>query len=85
MQNLPQFLNRHDVGRIRLRLRRVLRAPSGQRAPEQTTSSGDAGRYQPLRWRAEPSGHIGLRKAEAGETPLSAEEIKHGRHIGAIL
>lgn len=84
MQQLPERINPAALGRLRLRLFGVLRAPGGQRAPEQATSSGDAGGYRALSWRAEPPRHPGIRQAEIGETPLSVEEIAHGRHIGEI-
>lgn len=84
---MPAMYERIDtsaLGRLRLRLFGVLRAPGGQHPAEQATSSGDAGGYRPLSWRAEPRRHPCIRQAEIGETPLSSEEIAHGRHIGEI-
>lgn len=85
MQALPDRINPAALGRLRLRLSGVLRPAGAQHVPQQDPSRGDAGRHQPLSWRPESNRNLGLRQAEIGETPLSIEEVTHGRRIGEIL
>ena len=84
MQQLPERIDRASLGRIRIRLRGVLRQAGADHQAVQRQADGNAGRYRPLSWRAEPQRNFGLRQAEIGETALSIAEIAHGRHIGEI-
>ena len=84
MQQLPDRISPSSLGRLRLRMRGVLRPTGAVHQAMQGQAQRDAGRYQPLSWRPESQRHLGLREAEIGETALSIEEIAHGRAIGEI-
>ena len=84
MQALPDRINPAALGRLRLRLSGVLRQAGADHPAEHRTADRNAGRHQPLSWRPESNRNLGLRQAEIGETPLSIEEVSHGRHIGEI-
>lgn len=79
MQQLPDRIDPASLGRLQLRMRGVLRKAGVDHQALQGQACSDAGCHQSLQGRAEPRQHPRLRQAEAGETPLSIEEIEIGR------
>lgn len=84
MSAVPDRISESSLGRIRLRLRSLLRQAGAQHAPEQTSGLGHAGSHRTFPRFTEPSRGAYLRRADPGETPLSPTEIEHARRIGLI-
>lgn len=84
VHQLPSILNPSALGRLQLRLRRVLRAPGGIYTSQACPGCGDAGGDQPVQRGTCPRCHSGVRPADHGETPLSPAEVEFAIAEGLI-
>lgn len=76
VHQLPGSISQSSLGRLQLRMRRVLRSPGDQHAPKPNPSCGDAGDHQQIRRGTEPGIHSGIRQPDPGEIHLSPAEIE---------
>jgi len=82
VQQLPERLNPAALGRLQLRLRPMLRQARYIGQTKQTPTGGDAVSNNPLRFSAWPGSDFGVRAPYPSETPLSWDEVQHGRVLG---
>lgn len=85
MQQLLERVDKTTLGRIQLRMRRVLRAPGYFSPSEQATGRCAVGGYRSFQDRAPARRDPGPRVPAYGETGLSRDEVAHGRRIGEIV
>ena len=82
LSRLPERIGTASLGRLRLRVRSVLRSFGGVSEAGQGAAGEDAGRDSPVRPSPWPGKNYGVRQPDPKEIPLSWAEVKHGRVHG---
>lgn len=84
MHSMPSRISPASLGRLQLRLRRVLRSTGGHYPARQGASSWDAGCYSAIQTESGPGiDHWFAERRHLG-TPLSESEFKYGVNAGII-
>ena len=84
LHQLPSRISAASLGRLQIRLRPMLRAAGGVSQTQQTATGGHAGSNNPLQFSAWPGSDFGVRAPYPSETPLSWDEVQHGRVCGVF-
>jgi hypothetical protein len=84
LHTLHDRLDPASLGRLQRQLLGLRRARGGQYQPLEAAGKGDARRHLPSAWAPNPGRDPWPRDPDAGETGLSADEVKFAMQRGLL-